>query len=140
MFAGGPAIAGNPPADLEIAASADRFASRPLAPFGKAVHTDTDASAVGDYAGTTRVCFSTASVSRPSAGRGTAGLFSATSGYCLLIRHRSVRKCRIETRYASIVIIGRHFYIDAPVELSDAHRARSRDCRRLRLLQYERPQ
>src|ERR1700732_2598891 len=42
--------------------------SRPLAPFGKAVHTDTDASAVGDDAGTMRAYFSTASVSRPSAG------------------------------------------------------------------------
>ena len=35
-------------------------------PLGKAVHTDTDASAVGDDAGTARACFSTASVSRPS--------------------------------------------------------------------------
>src|SRR5258708_39485920 len=28
----------------------------------------------------------------------------------------------------SIEIIGRHLYIDAPAELGDAHRARSRDC------------
>ena len=35
-------------------------ASRPLAPFGKAVLTDTDASAFGGDAGTMRACFSTA--------------------------------------------------------------------------------
>jgi hypothetical protein len=43
-------------------------ASRPLAPFGKAVHIDPDASAVGDDACTMRAYFSTSSVSRPSAG------------------------------------------------------------------------
>lgn len=44
-------------------------ASRPVAPFGKAVHTDKDASAAADDAGKKRACFSTASVSRPSAAR-----------------------------------------------------------------------
>ena len=53
-------------------------ASRPLAQFGKAVRTDTEASAVGGDAGTTHACFSTASVSRPLA-RATVGLLSARS-------------------------------------------------------------
>jgi len=53
-------------------------ASRPLAQFGKAARTDTEASAVGGDASTTHACFSTASVSRPLA-RATVGLLSARS-------------------------------------------------------------